>query len=301
MRIASRWRERRGDRSQRRLLRCRGPLAEWPRWRKRLLSVVVLLAAFVGAVALEVRRSGAYFFVACDLNRLQRHGVGRSSYLYSADGTRFATLGAPVVHQPVPLTRIDPKVAKATVAVEDRRFYHEGGTDWLGVVRSAVADVTSASVAQGGSTLTQQLVRNLYLGGERKIGRKLQEGRLADQLAHRWTKAKVLDTYLNTVFYGQQAYGVQAAAQTYFSRPASKLTLAQAALLAGLPQAPTDFDPLRDPGAAKGRRREVLQALLSTGDIDKATYRSAAAAPLGLKPSPTATQQPESFFVNYVY
>ena len=301
MRIASRWRERRGDRSQRRLLRFRGPLAEWPRWRKRLLSVVVLLAAFVGAVALEVHRSGAYFFVACDLNRLQRHGVGRSSYLYSADGTRFATLGAPVVHQPVPLTRIDPKVSMATVAVEDRRFYQEGGTDWLGVLRSAVADVTSASVAQGGSTLTQQLVRNLYLGGERKIGRKLQEGCLADQLARRWTKAHVLDAYLNTVFYGQQAYGVQAAAETYFSKPAKRLTLPQAALLAGLPQAPSLYDPLRDPEAATARRREVLQAMRDNGDIDQASYRQAVRAPLGLKPSPAVAQQPESFFVNYVY
>jgi penicillin-binding protein 1A len=278
----------------------RGPLADWPPWRRRLFSAVVLLAAFVGAVALEVHRSGAYFFVACDLSRLEPHGVGRSSTLYSADGTRFATLGAPVVHQPVPLDRIDPLVAKATVAVEDRRFYHEGGTDWVAVLRAAVADVTSASVAQGGSTLTQQLVRNLYLGGERTVGRKLQEGCLADQLARRWTKARVLDTYLNTVFYGQQAYGVQAAAQTYFSRPASRLTLAQAALLAGLPQAPTDYDPLRDPASARERRKEVLQALLSTGDIDQKAYRSALAAPLGLKPSPTAAQQPESFFVNYV-
>lgn len=276
-------------------------MAGWPPWRRRLFSAAVLVAAFVGAVALEIHRSGAYFFVGCNITRLEPHGVGRSSTLYSSDGTRFATLGAPVVHQPVPLNRIDPKVAKATVAVEDRRFYQEGGTDWVAVLRAAVADVTSASVAQGGSTLTQQLVRNLYLGGERTVGRKLQEGCLADQLARRWTKAKVLDTYLNNVFYGQQAYGVQAAAQTYFSRPASKLTLAQAALLAGLPQAPTDYDPLRDPAAAKERRREVLQALLSTGDIDKAAYRSAVAAPLGLKPSPTVAQQPESFFVNYVY
>ena len=263
--------------------------------------MVVLVAAFVGAVALEIHRSGAYFFVACDLSRLEPHGVGRSSSLYSADGTRFATLGSPVVHRPVPLSRIDPKVAKATVAIEDRRFYHEGGTDWVAVLRAAVADVTSASVAQGGSTLTQQLVRNLYLGGERTVGRKLQEGCLADQLARRRTKAQVLDAYLNTVFYGQQAYGVQAAAETYFSRPASKLSLAQAALLAGLPQAPSDYDPLRDPAAARERRREVLQAMLSTGDIDRAAYRSALAAPLGLKPSPTVAQQPESFFVNYVY
>jgi penicillin-binding protein 1A len=213
---------------------------------------------------------------------------------------RFATLGAPVVHQPVPLSRIDPKLAKATVAIEDRRFYQEGGTDWVAVLRAAVADVTSASIAQGGSTLTQQLVRNLYLGDERTIGRKLQEGCLADQLARRWTKAHVLDAYLNTVFYGQQAYGVQAATETYFSKPAARLTLAEAALLAGLPQAPSIYDPLRDPQAAKARRQEVLQAMLSNGDIDQASYRGAIDAPLGLKPSPTVAQQPESFFVNYV-
>jgi penicillin-binding protein 1A len=279
----------------------RGPLAGWPRWQKWLLSTTALVAAFVGAVALEIHRDGAYFFVACDLGRLQPHGVSGSSYLLSADGVRFATVGAPVDRRPVPLTRIDRKLAAATVAVEDRRFYNEGGTDWVAVLRAAVADVTSASLAQGGSTLTQQLVRNLYLGGERTLGRKLQEGCLADQLAHHWSKAHVLDAYLNTVFYGQQAYGVQAAAETYFSRPAARLTLAQAALLAGLPQAPSAYDPLRDPQAARARRQEVLQAMLANGDIDQAAYRRAVDAPLGLRPSPVQTQQRESFFVNYVY
>src|SRR5262249_36175139 len=152
----------------------------------------------------------------------------------------------------------------------------EGGTDWIAVVRAGVADVTSASLAQGGSTLTQQLVRNLYLGDQRTLGRKLQEGCLADHLAQRWTKSHVLDAYLNTVFYGQQAYGVQAAAQTYFSKPASHLTLSQAALIAGLPQAPTLYDPLRDPQAALLRRLEVLKAMLANGDIDRTAYRRAA-------------------------
>jgi len=273
----------------------------WPRWRKVLVSVVAVLAALVGALALEIHRDGAYFLVSCSLSRLQPHGPGRSSYLYSADGTRFATLGAPVAHTPVPLSRIDPKLQKATIAVEDRRFYDEGGTDWIAVLRSAAADVTSASFAQGGSTLTQQLVRNLYLGDQRTVGRKLQEGCLADQLARRWTKSHVLDAYLNTVFYGQEAYGVQAAAETYFSQPAARLTLAQAALLAGLPQAPTLYDPLRDPSAARSRRNDVLKAMLSNGDIGERAYRQAVAAPLGLKPGPIGTQQRESFFVNYVY
>jgi len=277
------------------------PLAHWPRWRKWVISIVVLAGAFVGAVALEIHRDGTYFFVSCNLNRLQPHGPGRSSYLYSADGVRFATLGAPVVHTAVPLAQIDSKLQQATIAVEDRRFYHEGGTDWIAVARAAVADLTTASIAQGGSTLTQQLVRNLYLGDRRTFGRKLQEGCLADQLAHRWSKAHVLDAYLNNVFYGQQAYGVQAAAQTYFSTPAKNLTLPQAALLAGLPQAPTLYDPLRDPAEARARRTEVLKAMLSTGNIDESAYRRAVAAPLGLKPGALAKQPPESFFVNYVY
>lgn len=291
----------RGETGSRSWRQWRGPLADWSRGRKWLLSIVVLAAGLVGAVALEIHRDGAYFFVACNLNSLQTHGPGRSSYLYSQDGVRFASLGAPVVHTAVPLRRIDPKLQKATVAIEDRRFYEEGGTDWIAVLRAGVADVTSASLAQGGSTLTQQLVRNLYLGDERTLSRKLQEGCLADQLSRRWTKARVLDTYLNTVFYGQQAYGVQAAAQTYFSTSAAQLTLPQAALIAGLPQAPTLYDPLRDPRAALTRRREVLTAMLASGDIDRAEFRQAADAPLGLKPSAIGKQQPESFFVNYVY
>jgi penicillin-binding protein 1A len=278
-----------------------GPLAHWSRRRKWLVSSLVLLAAFVGAVALEIHRDGSYFFVACNLDRLQPQGPGRSSYLYSADGVRFAALGAPVVHTAVSLGRIDAKLQHATVAVEDRRFFHEGGTDWIAVLRAAAADVTSASFAQGGSTLTQQLVRNLYLSDQQTLGRKLEEGCLADQLARRWSKNHVLDAYLNTVFYGQQAYGVQAAAETYFSTSAERLTLPQAALLAGLPQAPTLYDPLRDPAAAKARRTEVLKAMLANGYIDAAAYRQAVAAPLGLKPGAIAKQQPESFFVNYVY
>lgn len=266
-----------------------------------MVSIVAVAAAVVGAVALEIHREGSYFFVSCNIDRLQPHGPGRSSYLYSADGVRFATLGAPVVHTAVALNRIDSNVQAATVAVEDRRFFHEGGTDWIGMLRAAAADVGSGSLAQGGSTLTQQLVRNLYLGDQRTFARKLEEGCLADQLARRWSKARVLDAYLNTVFYGQQAYGGQAAAETYFSTSAKHLTLPQAALLAGLPQAPTAYDPLRDPADAKARRAEVLKAMLANGDIDAAAYRRSVAAPLGLKPGALAKQPPESFFVNYVY
>src|SRR4051812_36514529 len=201
----------------------RGPLSGLPRWQKWLLSTLALAGAFVGTVAFEIHRHGAYFFVSCNIDQLEPHGVARASTIYSADGVRFATLEAAVYKQPVPLKKIDPKLVQATIAVEDHRFYHEGGTDWVAVLRAAVADVTSHNLGQGGSTLTQQLVRNLYLSPKRTIGRKLEEGCLADQLARRWSKERVLDTYLNTVFYGQKAYGVQSAAMTYFSRPAAQL------------------------------------------------------------------------------
>jgi penicillin-binding protein 1A len=279
----------------------KGPLSGLPRWQKWALSTLAVAAAVIGTVAVEIHRNGAYFFVACNVDQLQPHGVGRASYLYSADGVRFATLGAAVIKEPIPLKKVDPKLVKATIDVEDRRFFHEGGTDWIAMLRATVADVTSADLGQGGSTITQQLVRNLYLSPKRTIGRKLEEGCLADGLARRWSKERVLDTYLNTVFYGQEAYGVQAASTTYFSRPAAQLTLAQAALLAGLPQAPSAYDPLRDPEAAMTRRQQVLQAMLAAGDIDHAAYRAAVRAPLGLEPSPVLEQQPESFFVNYVY
>ena len=155
-----------------------------------------------------------------------------------------------------------PWLAKATVAIEDRRFYQHGGVDYLGIARAAWTDVTAGKVVQGGSTITQQLVRNLYTGQERTFNRKVKEACLAIKLSRRWSKTRILNDYLNTVYYGNHAYGVEAAAQTYFSEHARDLTLLQAALIAGLPQAPSIYDPFHDPQAALQRRDEVLQAML---------------------------------------
>src|SRR5205085_11963647 len=133
--------------------------------------------------------------------------------------------------------------------------------------------LTAGHVVEGGSTITQQLVRNLFPGYHATtITRKIKEACLATKLANRWSKRKILGTYLNQVFYGEHAYGVQAAAQTYFSRRASRLTLSQAALLAGLPQAPTVYDPFTHPRLALRRRNEVLGALHDTGVIGSWLY-----------------------------
>jgi len=150
------------------------PLAHWPRWRKWVISIVVLAGAFVGAVALEIHRDGTYFFVSCNLNRLQPHGPGRSSYLYSADGVRFATLGAPVVHTAVPLAQIDSKLQQATIAVEDRRFYHHWGIDPRGIARAAWHNLRAGGVREGGSTITQQLAKTVFLSPERNLSRKMR-------------------------------------------------------------------------------------------------------------------------------
>ena len=141
---------------------------------------------------------------------------------------------------------------KSTVAIEDRRFYHHGGVDPIGILRELVADVSAGHIVQGGSTITQELVRNLYLSREKTLQRKVVEACLAVKLARTWSRDRILTAYLNDVYYGNHAYGIEAAAETYFSVPASRLTLAQAALLAGLPQAPSYYDPLHNPAAALG-------------------------------------------------
>ena len=161
---------------------------------------------------------------------------------------------------------------RATVAIEDRRFWQHGGVDYVGIARAAWKDVTAGKVVEGGSTITQQLVRNLYTGQEKTLNRKLKEACLAIKLSRKWSKAKILNEYLNTVYYGNHAYGVEAASQTYFSRHAKELTLLQAALLAGLPQAPSIYDPFHNPQAALDRRDEVLRALLANGAITLAQY-----------------------------
>jgi penicillin-binding protein 1A len=179
----------------------------------------------------------------------------------------------------------------ATIAVEDRRFWSHGALDYPGIARAAITDLKAGRFVQGGSTLTQQLVRDRYLGrAHLTLSRKLTEACLAVRLAQVWPKRRILESYLNTVFYGHRAFGVEAAARTYFSRPSADLSLVQAALLAGLPQAPSQDDPLLHPAAAMARRNQVLAALRRDGAISDARYRIASATPLRLHPATRYSQ-----------
>ena len=229
--------------------------------------------------------AGTIVLSDCSLGKLRPISLGENSFLYSADGALLGSIPSSTNRQPLGLWAISPWLAKGTVAIEDRRFYEHGALDYRAIARAALADVRAGRIVEGGSTITQELVRNLYIGHpQQTLGRKIEEACLANKLAQKLTKQQILAAYLNEVYYGNHAYGAEAAAETYFSRHASGLTLPQAALLAGLPQAPTLYDPIQHPLQAVTRRNEVLGAMLTNRDIDRAQYAWAVAAPIDLHP-----------------
>jgi penicillin-binding protein 1A len=255
-----------------------------PQWRRWLQIAAACLVVLVAAFAVGSAVAGPFFWYPCSLNGLEAHGPAHASVLLARDGTQLGILGASGDRQPVSFQQISPVMRQAIIDTEDRRFYENNGLDYIGIMRALKNDVMSGTITQGGSTIEQQLVRNLYLSPQQSLSRKLTEGCLAVQLDRSWSKNRILTTYLNDIYFGQQAYGIQAAAEAYFGEPAKHLTLEQAALLAGLPQAPSGYDPVLRPDAARARRTEVLQAMLQVGDISPALYRRAVHSPLGLHP-----------------
>jgi penicillin-binding protein 1A len=271
------------------------------RQRRNVAIVVGLLLLVVAAIAAAGITGAAAIAPRCDLNRLRPVQIGQNSFVYAADGSLLGSIPAEKNRQPVQLNRISKWMRLATISIEDRRFYEHGGVDLEGIARALAADVRAGKVVEGGSTITQQLVRNLYISREVTFERKLIEACLAVRLNNRRSKQWILSSYLNTVYYGNHAYGVQAASQTYFSKPAWKLTLGQAALLAGLTQAPSDYDPLNKPESALRRRNLVLQSMLENGDITERQYYAAIGdRQLHLRPGRLYSRIREPYFFSYV-
>jgi penicillin-binding protein 1A len=270
--------------------------------RRRRLAILATLAIIVLALIAAGGITGAATVgPRCDLDRLRPVEIGQNSFVYAADGSLLGSIPAEKNRQPVQLNRISKWMRLATVAIEDRRFYEHSGIDLEGIARALAADVQAGRVVEGGSTITQQLVRNLYISREVTFERKLVEACLAVRLNNRRSKDWILESYLNTVYYGNHAYGVQAASQTYFSKPVWKLTLGQAALLAGLTQAPSVYDPLNKPSSALRRRNQVLQAMLGNGDItDKQYYAAVEDKQLHLHPGRIYTRIREPYFFSFV-
>jgi 1A family penicillin-binding protein len=207
------------------------------------------------------------------------------TYIYSSDGVLLADIYQ-YNRQVVPITRIPQYLQDATVAFEDKRFYQHQGVDFQGIARSILTNIESGDLkAQGGSTITQQLARNMHVDGltrKKTIQRKLKEWIVANQIEKSYTKQQILGMYLNWVNYGSGAYGVQAASETYFGKDVSKCDLAQCALLAGLPNRPSGYDPYRDKTAALAQRGRVLQEMLAQHFITSAQFVQATAEPIRL-------------------
>ncbi len=213
--------------------------------------------------------------------------------IVGADGSVLATRGE-MAGSNVSLKDLPPYLPKAFIAIEDRRFYSHYGVDPIGILRAAVANIMHRGVSQGGSTLTQQLAKNLFLTQERTLERKLQEVELALWLERKHTKAQILELYLNRVYFGSGAYGVEAAAQKYFGKPAKNVTLAEAAMLAGLVKSPSRLAPDRNPEGAEARAKVVLAAMADARFITAQQAQAAATRPsYAVKPASAGT-------INYV-
>src|SRR3954469_8993969 len=256
-----------------------------PRRRIRKLRLLALLGV-LGVLALTAFSYGLVVAIRGQLSGLvpfasQATRQQVDGYVYASDGhTILAVLRGSQSRVLVQSAQISPWIKQAIVATEDRRFYEHRGIDLRGMARALKADIQHKSAVQGGSTITQQFVKNELTGTQRSITRKLKEAALAWQLEQRWTKDQILTAYLNTIYFGNGAYGVERAARTYFGHDALKLTLPEAALLAGIPEDPSRFDPVAHPRAATARRAVVLRLMLQQGIIQPARFRRARRAPL---------------------
>jgi len=266
-----------------------------------LAGILILVAATAAAIGVGAAVAPAVIEGQCTLADARPVALGTNSFVTASNGSFLGVIPAKKNRQLLSLSQMTPWMQKATVAIEDRRFWEHGALDYTGIARAAIADAVSGRPAQGASTLTQQLARNLYIGDPKDtLSRKVTEACLAIQLSEKYSKRQILDQYLNIVPYGNEAYGVAAAAETYFSKRASQLSVDEAALLAGLPQAPTGYNPFEHPGAALTRRNEVLLAMLNNDILSPAAYAYALRRPLGLHPGSLYQTIHEPYFFTYV-
>jgi penicillin-binding protein 1A len=266
-----------------------------------VIAALLVIVVAVSGVAAAAFGGAALLDSSCSLSEIKPTQLSQNSFVYASDGSLLGSIPSVENRQWLTLHQMSRWLPLATVSIEDRRFYEHGALDYQGIVRAAFDDLTSFSLSQGGSTITQQLVRTLYLGGtKRTLARKLKEACLAIRLERDWKKPRILTAYLNDVYYGSHAFGVEAAAQTYFNRHAAALDLPQAAMIAGLPRAPSSFDPFVSPGLALRRRNEVLTAMLASGAITPSAYAWAAHTSLGLSPGGVYSEIKEPPFFGYV-
>jgi penicillin-binding protein 1A len=274
-----------------------------------LLAVMVVLVA-VGIAGLSV--VGWVVSTAASapaLTSLKERDPGSNTEVLAADGTRLGFISADELSRPVEGDRLPKLLKDATVAIEDERFYKHQGVDYEGIIRAAVKNFMSRETVEGGSTLTMQLVKNLYTEDRTREGlagyqRKIKEAKLAEELENEHSKEWIVNKYLNTTPYGtvggQTAIGAEAASRVYFNKRAKQLDLHEAALLAGLPQAPSAYSPIKNGPAAKRRRNAVLAKMAELGMVTQQQAEAAMKRRLDLDPSDYFSRRRESYFFDYV-
>jgi penicillin-binding protein 1A len=266
-----------------------------------LIAICVAVLLFV-----SIASAGAGVIIAFTRNLPSLASLGNptlklTTVIYDRNGQVIAQLHGVQNRFLVKSTQIPDVMKQATVAKEDQRFYSHHGIDFQGLIRALAEDVKAGHIVQGGSTITEQYIKNTYLSSERSITRKIREAALAWQLEDKWSKDRILTAYLNTVYYGNGAYGVQAAAQTYFHKDVGKLRLPEAALLAALPKFPTEYSPIAHPEIAKKQRNIVLGLMQQQGYISQRAMLKAQNSKLIFHQNPPpAFSGPAAYFVEYV-
>ncbi len=259
-----------------------------------ILVVLIVVSIAAGAYLLNLSKSLPN--LAVDEDSIK---TARTSIVYAADGSVLAEWHGEQDRTVVPYRDMPKHLRNAVVAIEDRRFYEHSGIDVEGIMRALRANASAGEIEQGGSTITQQLVKILFTDGKRTLTRKIKEALLATQLSAKADKGTVLEIYLNTVYFGDGAYGAESAARHYFGKSVSSLNLAEAATLAGVIRSPSRYSPTSSPRDALRRRNLVLKEMLAQGYISDAEAADARRLPLGLSPQKEAGQV-APFFVEYV-
>ena len=272
--------------------------------RKKLnIKRLLILVSFVLALAVGIAVIGSIFTSVKDMPALSPASLqsGASTMIYDKDGKLVTKVGIKN-NVPVDIKNIPQVVKNAFLAIEDPRFYQHHGISLRGIARAAWSYATSGKIREGGSTITQQLVKVSYLSDEQTLKRKIQEALLAFQLERRYTKEEILEMYLNNIYLGEGCYGIQAAAQTYFGKDIEKVTgLEEAAFLGGLPQAPSAYSPYRNPKLALERRNAVLNSMLKNNFIGEAQYQQAKSKELKVDTRDLAEKQyPYPYFLDYI-
>ncbi|MCW3036857.1 MAG: penicillin-binding protein family [Actinobacteria bacterium] len=243
----------------------------WPRIRHRprdIALAAVLLLVGVPSVALGFAFAAFLLFPPpVTLPQPQATTNAATSHIYAADGSLLASLHAQYNREPVALDQMATSLQQAAVSSEDSRFYQHSGIDLKSIFRALLADVRAKTAVQGGSTITEQYVKNAYTGNQRSLFRKFREALVAAQLERTYSKSKILESYLNSTYFGEGAYGAEAAAQTYFNKHAAQLTLSESAELVGVIPAPEAYSPFSHPQQAEERRLTVLQRMRAAGVI----------------------------------